>query len=544
MTMRKLLLLVVLLPVGMLAIASPNKKEKEKEGKVEKAEPAIIERIIEEGTQRSKVMEIAWWLTEASGPRLTASPGFMRAANWAKDRLTAYGLKNARMEAWGDFGWGWQHDKAYLAMTAPYYVPIIAMPKAWTGSTPGNGPLKTEVVLIEATDEEGFAKYKGKLKGKVVMMRRNDTIRPSFVADGNRYTDEQLEKMANEPIVPNLSGQRNNNPNASQMNAFASRMQRMQQARRLTELVNAEEPALILSMNPRGTDGTIFVQGGGSYASSTTSFPPASLEISSDEYLRMQRLLQNGVPVMVEAEVKTTFYNQDTKGYNVLAEIPGTDPKLKEEVVMLGAHLDSWHASTGATDNAAGSAVMMEAVRIIQSLGIKPRRTIRIALWSGEEQGLYGSRGWVKANLADPANMQPLAAHEKISAYFNLDNGTGKIRGIYCQQNKEVAPIFQDWLKPFAAMGAKTVTIGNTGGTDHLAFDAVGIPGFQFIQDEIEYNTRTHHTNMDSYDHLIPEDLKQAATIVAAFVMNTAQRDEKLPRKPMPEPRPQERDRQ
>jgi Zn-dependent M28 family amino/carboxypeptidase len=249
-------------------------------------------------------------------------------------------------------------------------------------------------------------------------------------------------------------------------------------------------------------------------------------------------LVEAGQPVELEAEVRTKFYNNDIKGYNVLGEIPGTDPKLKDEVVMLGGHLDSWHGATGATDNAAGCSVMMEAVRLIQSMNLKPKRTIRIALWSGEEQGLFGSRNYVKNHLADPATMELKPEHGKISAYYNLDNGSGKIRGIYLQGNQEVRPLFQEWLEPFKELGATTVTINNTGGTDHLSFDAVGIPGFQFIQDPLEYDTRTHHTNMDTYDHLVPDDLKQASAIVASFVYNTAQRDEKLPRKELPKPRP------
>ncbi|MEJ7673559.1 MAG: M20/M25/M40 family metallo-hydrolase [Chitinophagaceae bacterium] len=235
---------------------------------------------------------------------------------------------------------------------------------------------------------------------------------------------------------------------------------------------------------------------------------------------------------------KRNLLLSDTKGYNVIAEIKGTDKNLKDEVVMLGGHLDSWHGGTGATDNASGCAVMMEAVRILKTLNVQPKRTIRIALWSGEEQGLFGSRGYVKKTFADPATMQLLPAHEKFSSYFNIDNGTGKIRGIYLQGNEAARSIFQQWLAPFNDLGAKTVTISNTGGTDHLAFDAVGLPGFQFIQDEIEYGTRTHHSNMDTYDHLIEDDLKQMATIVAAFVYNAAMRDQKIPRKELPKPRP------
>jgi Zn-dependent M28 family amino/carboxypeptidase len=259
--------------------------------------------------------------------------------------------------------------------------------------------------------------------------------------------------------------------------------------------------------------------------------------LSSDDYLRLQRLANAGIPVELEAEVKTRFFSGDTKGYNVLAEIPGTDPSLKEEVVMLGGHLDSWQGATGATDNAAGCAVMMEAARILKTLNLQPKRTIRVALWSGEEQGLFCSRNYVKNHLGDPVTMNLQPAQAKISAYYNLDNGTGRIRGIYLQGNEAARPIFTSWLKPFSDLGASTVTISNTGGTDHLSFDAVGIPGFQFIQDPIEYDTRTHHTNMDTYDHLVPEDLKQAAIIVAAIVYNTAMRNEKLPRKELPKAR-------
>jgi Zn-dependent M28 family amino/carboxypeptidase len=287
-------------------------------------------------------------------------------------------------------------------------------------------------------------------------------------------------------------------------------------------------------MNQRGTDGTLFVGSGGFYNKDSAT-APASVVLSSDDNLRIQRLIEAGIPVTLEADVKTKFFDEDLKGYNVIAEIPGTDLSLKDELVMLGGHLDSWHASTGATDNAAGCAVMMEVVRILKAIGFQPRRTIRIALWSGEEQGLHGSRNYVKNHFADPAKMQPTAEHAKVSAYYNLDNGTGKVRGVYLQGNKEAGPIFSNWLEPFKDLGAGTITINNTGGTDHLAFDAVGIPGFQFIQDPIEYDTRTHHTNMDSYDHLVPEDLKQAATIIASFVYHTAQRDQKIPRKPMPQ---------
>lgn len=494
----------------------------------EKVNNEMIEKIRKEGLENSKVMDIAHYLTDVSGPRLTGSPGYMRAANWAKNKLTEWGLVNAQLEPWGEFGKGWEQTKCYVAITSPYYVPLIAMPRAWTGSTPGKSSIKGEVVLIKANDTLELMKYAGKLSGKIVMTWTNAKLTPSFDADGNRYEDTTLEKMEKaEPREQQPRGQRGQRGNNPQFNQFAIQ-------RRMNEMLTKEKPALILTMTARGNDGTIFVSSGGQYAKDA-EIAPASVVLSSDDYLRIQRLIESGHPVTLEAEVRTKFFTDDLKGYNVIAEIPGTDPTLKEELVMLGGHLDSWHAATGATDNAAGCAVMMEAVRILKSIGFKPRRTIRIALWSGEEEGLHGSRNYVKNHFADPAKMIPTADHAKVSAYYNLDNGTGKIRGVYLQGNREAGPIFKKWLESFKDLGAETITINNTGGTDHLAFDAVGIPGFQFIQDEIEYNTRTHHTNMDTYDHLVPEDLMQAATIVAAFVYNTSQRNEKIPRKAMPQ---------
>jgi len=500
-------------------------------------DPAMVNKIKEEGTKNSKVMDIAFHLTDVSGPRLTSSPGFFRAANWAKDELSKMGLVNSQLEPWGEFGKSWEQEKCYVAMTAPYYVPLIAMPRAWTGSTPGKKEIKSELVMIKANDTTELMKYAGKIKGKIVMTWSTTQLKPSFEADGNRFADTSLDKMAKaemrQPGGNNRGGFNRPQGDSAQRVAMQNRLAVQ---RKMTEFFNNEKPALVLNMNASGNDGTLFVSSGGSYTKDAPE-APASVTLSSDDYLRLQRLIEGGVKVELEADVKTKFFNEDLKGYNVIAEIPGTDPALKDEVVMLGGHLDSWHAATGATDNAAGCSVMMEAVRILKSLGVQPRRTIRIALWSGEEQGLFGSRNYVKNHVADTANGNWVFKDQpKISGYFNLDNGTGKIRGIYLQGNEAARPIFTEWLAPFESMGAKTVTINNTGGTDHLSFDRVGVPGFQFIQDQIEYDTRTHHTNMDTYDHLVPEDLKQASIIVATFVYNTAMRDEKLPRKELAKP--------
>jgi carboxypeptidase Q len=491
----------------------------------EKIDNATIQKIRQEGLQNSHVMDIAFHLTDASGDRLTASPGFIRAANWAKQQLTQWGLVNAALDPWGDFGKGWELQHSYIALSSPYYKPLIAFPKAWCGGT--NGPQSASVLLITATDSAGLDQFKGKLAGKILITDVTQTYQQSFKSDATRYTDEQLDSMSKVVIKPVDTAELRRRREAFQRGGG----QRFINA--LKKMATDEGAIAILSQTARGHDGTLFVQGGGSYQPNA----PANfldVVIAMEDYMTIIRLLKAGTPVTLETDVKTKFYTDDIKGYNVIAEIKGTDPKLKDEIVMLGGHLDSWHSATGATDNAAGCTVMMEVVRILKTLGVKPRRTIRIALWSGEEEGLLGSRGYVKKTFADPATMQLLPPHEKLSGYFNIDNGTGKVRGIYLQGNEACRPIFTQWLEPFHDLGAATVTISNTGGTDHQSFDAVGLPGFQFIQDEIEYSTRTHHTNMDSYDHLREDDLKQIATIVAAFVYNTAQRDEKLPRKPLP----------
>lgn len=488
----------------------------------EKLDADMVQKIRTEGLNNSKVMDIAFYLTEVSGPRLNNSPGYMRAANWAKNELTQFGAEDARLEPWGEWGKGWELEKSYVAMTAPYYRPLIAFPKTWTSGTKG---LKSaEVIILDAKDSVELLSYKGKLKGKLILMPRTDTLKPTYTPDATRRTEEELSKMAAWQPNPAAAGGRPGGPRGG-VGTAAMRLQAL-----IREMAKKEGAIALLSTSPRGRDGTLFVQGGGAYAGNA---PENFLDImlAYEDYMSLQRLVKAGIPVKIDVDVKSRFYTADLKGYNVIAEIKGTDPQLKEELVMLGGHLDSWHGSVGATDNAAGCAVMMEAIRILKALNIKPRRTIRIALWGGEEQGLHGSRNYVRNHFTDTTTRRFNAAGDKVAAYFNLDNGTGKIRGIYTQGNEAVRPIFAKWLEPFKDLGATTVTLQNTGGTDHLSFDGIGLPGFQFIQDEIEYNTRTHHTNMDSYDHLQADDLKQAATVIASFVYHAAQRDEKLPRK-------------
>ncbi len=515
--MKKFLSIVLLMSFGWAVTAQ------------EKVDEEAVKKIRKEGLENSKVMDIAFHLTDGSGPRLQGSPGFMRAAKYSQGKLKEWGLENVQLEPWGEFGKGWELQKCYVAMTEPYYKPIVALPKVWTA---GSGGLRqAEVLLVDEKDTTGLEQYKGKFNNKVVLLYSDAKLPSGFNPDVRRYTDEDLEKMAKAEIQARPGGGAGGGRDTAEFREMIANMRRASYVSNKTkEMARAEGAITFISINARGKDGTLFVQGGGSFKASD---PENMLDMvmSTEDYLTIVRLAKAGIPVKLELDVKSKFHTDDLKGYNVLAEIKGTDPKLKDEVVMLGAHLDSWHTGTGATDNAAGSSVMLEAVRILKASGLQPKRTIRIALWSAEEQGLHGSRNYVKNHLSDTVKQWSNAAGDKISAYFNLDNGTGKIRGIYLQENEAARPIFSKWLEPFHDLDAKTVTISNTGGTDHLSFDRVGIPGFQFIQDPMEYSTRTHHTNMDTYDHLYPDDLKQAATIVASFVYHAAQREEKIPRK-------------
>jgi carboxypeptidase Q len=516
---------------------------------VEKVDLEMMKKIREEGTQRSQVMETLSWLTDVHGPRLTNSPQYKRASEWAKGKLTEWGLQNASLEAWGPFGRGWSLEGFTANIVKPDFIPLIAYPKAWSPST--NGVVRGPVVYLDARTAEDLDKYKGKLKGAIVLISPPRDVQAHFTPEGRRMTDETLLAMANaEPPTPG-GGFRRGGGNPGQRAA-------MELAPKKLQMVYDEGAAVALDIG-RGDGGTIFVQSAAMPAPVDTPFgrgprpwsPDAKLipqaSLAAEHYNRIVRMVTKGVPVELEVQIAAKYLDQDLMGYNVTAEIPGSD--LKDEIVMVGGHFDSWHSGTGATDNGAGSAVALEVVRILQALGVKPRRTVRIGLWGGEEQGLIGSRAHVEKHYGARQSSEPAAgpqgqgqqapialkpAHEKFSAYFNLDNGTGKIRGVYLQGNEAVRPIFRAWLEPFRDLGAATLTSRNTGGTDHLSFDGVGLPGFQFIQDEIEYDTRTHHSNMDVYDRIQAEDMKQASVIIAAFVYNAAMRDEKLPRKPLP----------
>lgn len=479
-----------------------------------------IQRIKAEGFERTQVMDTAWWLTEIHGPRLTNSPQMRAAADWAVKKMTEWGLANATQEPWGEpFGRGWSNERTVVHVIKPTPWPVLAYPRAWTPGT--NGAVTAEAVVAPIAAETDFDEFRGKLKGKVVLMQAVREVRPMFDAPARRYTEAELEALAiEEPPAQGRGGF-----NAGQGPGFA--------AKRNAFLIAEGVAAVLEPGTGRGDSGSLLSGSGGSR--NPKDLPvPSQLNVSTEQYNRIVRMVSNGTPVTIEVDVRSSFHDADHNMFNIVAEIPGTDKA--DEVVMLGAHFDSWHTGTGAVDNAAGSAVMMEAMRILRQSGVRLRRTVRIGLWTGEEQGLIGSRMYVKHHFADPATMQLKPEHARLAAYFNMDNGTGQYRGVYLQGNEAVAPIFRAWMAPFASLGMKQLTIRNTGGTDHLSYNAVGLSGFQFIQDPVQYGSRTHHSNLDVYDQLVAADLMKNAVITAAFVYHAANRDQMLPRKALPKP--------
>ena len=481
----------------------------------------MMQKIKDEEKNNSQIAMIAHNITDVCGPRLTNSPGYNRALDWVTEICKKWGLANAGREAWGEFGKGWSNEQSSLSMKLPYSQYIIAYPAPWCKST--RKTIKTELIMLDGLDSASIDKAGASLKGKIVMIRPSSTSIPdAFKPYASRYGDTSLDNISEQYMVTR-----------KEMESFLPSIK----SDYYTLLYMEQKGAVGLLRSRRNSrDGTVFVDGGTGYAKGYQPTLP-EMKTGREDYLKLVRLIQDNKKVELEMNVQNTFYDDDLTGYNFVAEIPGTDPTLKSQVVMLGGHLDSWAGGTGATDNGAGCIVTLEAMRILKALNIQPRRTIRIALWGGEEQGLYGSFGYVKKHFGNPENMVLTPEQSMISAYYNLDNGSGKIRGIHTQNNEAVRNIFRAWLAPFADMDANGgVALSNSGSTDHISFDAVGIPGFQFIQDPLEYTTRTHHSNMDTYDHLSIPDLQQAAVIIAAFVYNTAMRNDMLPRKPLPKP--------
>jgi carboxypeptidase Q len=557
-------LLAVLFVAFSLSMAAAQKNKKESTAKEppklsyelpqpdkEALDYTAYDEIRREALAHSHVMEYASALMDAIGPRLTGSPNLKKANEWTRDQLTAMGCSNAHLEDWGEFGMAWEQENTWVRMTSPDKAVFIAQAAPWSPRT--KGAVSGRAVWADIKEEKDFDTYKGKLAGKIVLLGEMREVKPVEKPLFTRYDEVELKKIEQYPI------------RQEQFQAFLQRyIKRMEFRQKLGQFLASEGVVAVIlpsrdSENGGGSGGTIFDDNGSGFGTRPYQHDqmiPLPLAVMAIEnYGRMYRLLKANVPVTIELNIDTKFGGDHEHGFDTVAEISGTDPKLKDEVVMVGGHLDSWVAATGATDNGAGSVVAMEVMRVLNTLDLKPRRTIRIALWTGEEQGLYGSHGYVDQHfghiprstepdqlklgewmrkVVGPVQVKP--DQEKISAYFNVDNGSGKIRGIYLQGNAAVGPIFAQWMAPLKDVGVSTLTLQNTGGTDHLSFDAVGIPGFQFIQDPLDYDTRTHHSNMDTYERLQAEDLAQAAFVEAIFVYNAATRDQMLPRKPMPHP--------
>jgi hypothetical protein len=530
--MIKRYLLGLLFFVPAFALAQPSTD-------VTPVDEAAVAKLMDEGINHSEVMDILGWLTDVYGPRLTNSPQVGRASDYAAGKLKEWGLQNVEKHKWGPFGKGWELKRFALHASTPYtYFPVLGYPKAWS---PGHKkPVKGEVIYLKIDSLNTLASYKGKVKGKFVLIGKVNTPEADWNPKASRMNDERLLGLANAAPVKPMQRQ----PNAA---ALAEARRNFEIAQFLLD----EKPLAILDQSYRGWGGQVAI------SSATLPNDPSKsrfeqkrpwqkdapepinqISLAREHFGRMVRLLEKGVPVTMELEMNVEFQVKDDYDYNVIGEIPGTDPALKDEIVMLGAHIDSWHTGTGTTDNAAGTAAMMEAVRLIKKSGIQPKRTIRIGLWSGEEQGLLGSIAYVKDTFADKKGdfwsgdtVLAKPAHKNLAAYFNLDNGSGQIRGIYLQENEPLRAQFREWLKPFKDWKAATVSFSNTGGTDHQSFDNVGLPGFQFIQDPLEYGTLTHHSNMDLYERAEMQDMKRNAVIIASFVLQTANLAEKPARK-------------
>jgi hypothetical protein len=501
-------------------------------------DPATIARVRDEATTRSKVYEHVWWLAEVYGPRVTGTPAFAQASDWAMAQFRDWGLANVHQERWA-FGQGWSIRHFSATMVEPQPAVLIGAPRNYSPSTAG--PVASDVVRVQIGSEADFAKYAGRLRGKIVLMQPTRAVRMLEGPVILRMDDGPWWTEAATPVEPAPAA-------APPAGAAEAARARQQLALAVQKFLVDEGVGVLLE---RGSDadtaaggsdltwrtqmtdgGTIFPGGGGSRdPEAPVQVPSATLAV--EHYNRLMRLIERNLPVRMEVNIQTAFHAEGAQpnGINTIAEIPGTD--LAHEVVIMGAHMDGVPYATGATDNATGSAAMMEAVRAIQALGLKPRRTIRVALWGGEEQGLLGSRAYVAAHYWDGDAKKPKPDHANVAAYFNLDNGTGRIRGIWGQGNKGALPIFEKWGEPLKGLGWKMASPRSVAATDHSSFDNVGLPGFQFIQERLEYNSRSHHSNMDTFDRVQKADAEQQGAVAAVFAWQAANWAEKLPRKPM-----------
>lgn len=494
---------------------------------------AAIGRIRDEGLNRSQVMDHVFWLTDVYGPRLTGSPALQQAGDWAMKKFAEWGLVNAHQERWA-FGKGWSLVRFNARLVEPRAQPLVGYPQSWTPGT--NGTVVADVVRVRIASEADFGQYRGRLRGKIVLTQPARVVRmlegPVLLRMDDRWTAEALTTPVPEPESPRRSDE-----------AFAQKLREFYRAEGVVATFDrgsnsdmAAGGSDLTWQQQRPDGGTVFPSAGGPRDEHAGS-GVAGVTLAVEHYNRMVRLLERNLPVKVELNVETTFHDEPSmNGFNTIAEIPGGD--LASEVVLIGAHLDSHPYATGATDNATGSAAMMEAMRIIRTLALKPRRTIRIGLWGGEEQGLLGSRAYVKAHYADVGTMALKPEHATISAYFNSDNGTGRIRGVWLQSNLAAAPVFEQWMSPLRDLGVTLLGPRSVSSTDHVSFDEAGIPAFQFLVDRLEYNSRTHHSTMDTFDRVQRDDMIQQATVIAVFAYNAAMRDGRFPRKALPAPRP------
>ena len=512
-----------------------------------------IARIRNEGFNHSHIMEYASGLFDGVGPRLTGSPDFAKAEQWSLDQLRRMGATSVHAESWGEFGMGWQQTGTSAQMTAPGTATFLAQATPWSPATAGE--VTAEVIAVPALKEEkDFDAWKGKLAGKIILYGDAPKINPDPANPLEHYDQAKLDHFRSYP----LDGDQNDSFVLPNDPPFWEKIFKEMAFLEKVGHFFADEHAIAV-LRPSGFGGDLHDDTGASLGwfvyrpEHKQAIPSAA--IASEAFGRMHRLVSHGVPVSVRLNIATKFYGDHEPGRDVIGELAGTDPALKEQVVMLGGHLDSWIAGTGATDNGAGTIIALEAMRILRALNIQPRRTIRIGLWGGEEQGIFGSAGYVSNHFGvrsystkaeeqvvpeflrqqtGPITIKP--EHAQLDAYFNADNGGGKFLGIFAEGNLAASTIFQQWAAPVSDLGFSTVSLRNTGSTDHVSFDQVGLPGFQFIQDPRDYGTRSHHTNLDTYERLSEPDLKQAAVIMAVFVYNTAQRDAMLPRKPLPHP--------
>jgi carboxypeptidase Q len=498
----------------------------------------VVSKIREEGLTRSQVMGHLGWLTDVYGPRLTGSPQILQASDWALGKFAEWGLANPHRETF-QFGRGWALVRFNAAMVEPQVQPLIGFPAAWTPGT--KGTVVAPVVRVQIDGEADFDKYRGKLAGAIVLTQPERAVP---LLEGNvvhRMSPADFAEAATDPVVEPAPRPATTAPAPVRQGGFAARLAQFYKDEGVVAIFNRGSDVVFssigsgLSPQQQRTDGgTVFPIGAGSRTTDPGSGVP-TVTLAVEHYNRMIRVLAKNIPVKVELTLETKFYDENSpNGFNTIAELPGSDPALKDDVVMIGAHFDSLQAATGATDNAAGSAAMMEAMRILHAVGARPRRTIRVALWGGEEQGLLGSKAYVSEHFGDPATMILKPEHEKLSVYFNSDNGAGRVRGIWLQGNTAARPVLEEWIKPLADLGVVGLGPRAVVSTDHVSFDAVGLPGFQFMVDRLEYSSRTHHSNMDVYDRVQRDDLVQQATVIAVLAYDAAMRDEKFPRKPLP----------